>query len=247
MTAAVIPARGGSIRIPRKNLKDFCGLPLVAWAIIQAQASHLIDRVFVSTDDDEIEEVSREYGAEIIRRPDWADADTASGGRPICHAAKVTLDMDVVVAMFATMPCRYPDDIDRTIRQFNELEDVDYLCPFAYHREHYLYNLRTPGYISRVWTTRRPQYYDHAAGMSVATREWQLTNNTNQSSTESDEEFWDRCFGTDMGAQAFIEFKPFQTADCDTLDEWEFSQVVMEHYILKGRGRAVYDDYGRTE
>ena len=54
----------------------------MAWSIIQAKASHSLDWVYLSTDDDEIAEVGEAYGAEIIRRPDWPDADTASGGRP---------------------------------------------------------------------------------------------------------------------------------------------------------------------
>jgi len=68
MTIAVIIARGGSKRLPRKNLRPFCGHPLVSWAIVQAKSSRLIEEVYVSTDDDEIEEVSLKYGAKVIRR-----------------------------------------------------------------------------------------------------------------------------------------------------------------------------------
>ena len=68
---AIIPARGGSKRIPRKNLIDICGLPLVAWSIIQARTAKQIGRVWVTTDDDEIAEVAIHFGASVIRRPEW--------------------------------------------------------------------------------------------------------------------------------------------------------------------------------
>lgn len=64
-TAAVITARGGSKRIPRKNIKDFCGKPIIAYSIEAAIAAGVFDTVMVSTDDDEIAEVARQYGAEI--------------------------------------------------------------------------------------------------------------------------------------------------------------------------------------
>jgi pseudaminic acid cytidylyltransferase len=65
MRLAIIPARGGSKRIPRKNIKPFCGKPMVAWSIEAALQSGCFDRVVVSTDDAEIAEVARQWGAEV--------------------------------------------------------------------------------------------------------------------------------------------------------------------------------------
>ena len=65
MNIAVIPARGGSKRIPRKNLKSFCGKPMLNYAIEAAISSELFDRVIVSTDDNEITALARESGAEV--------------------------------------------------------------------------------------------------------------------------------------------------------------------------------------
>ena len=75
MRLAVIPARGGSKRIPRKNIKDFCGLPMIAWSIQTAIRSGCFDRILVSTDDSEIASIAREYGAEtpFIRPAELAD------------------------------------------------------------------------------------------------------------------------------------------------------------------------------
>lgn len=65
MRLAVIPARGGSKRIPRKNIKMFCGHPMISWSIRAALASDCFDRIVVSTDDDEIADVAKQYGADV--------------------------------------------------------------------------------------------------------------------------------------------------------------------------------------
>jgi len=80
MRLAVIPARGGSKRIPRKNIKPFCGKPMIAWSIEAAIASKCFDRIIVSTDDDEIAEIAKAYGAEVpfIRPPVLSDDYTGT-------------------------------------------------------------------------------------------------------------------------------------------------------------------------
>jgi pseudaminic acid cytidylyltransferase len=80
MKLAVIPARGGSKRIPRKNNKLFCGKPMIAWSIEAAQASDCFDRIIVSTDDAEIADVARAFGAEVpfMRPPELSDDHTGT-------------------------------------------------------------------------------------------------------------------------------------------------------------------------
>jgi len=65
MKVCIIPARGGSKRIPRKNIRNFCGKPVIAWSINKAIESRLFDKVIVSTDDQDIADISKEYGAEV--------------------------------------------------------------------------------------------------------------------------------------------------------------------------------------
>lgn len=72
---AIIPARGGSKRIPRKNIKDFCGMPIIAYSIKAALESCIFDEVMVSTDDQEIAEIAKQYGAIV---PFMRSADTAN-------------------------------------------------------------------------------------------------------------------------------------------------------------------------
>lgn len=121
---AIIPARGGSKGIPRKNIRDIGGKPLIAWSIEQAMAAESIDRVLVSTDDDEIADVALQYGAEVpFRRPVALANDTAATEPTLIHALE-WLDKaenyrpDNVVLLQATSPVRYTGAIDRAMRQF---------------------------------------------------------------------------------------------------------------------------------
>ena len=109
MKIAVIPARGGSKRIPRKNIKDFCGKPMIAWSIEAAKTSGLFDRIIVSTDDEEIAEVAKQWGAEVpFMRPDELSNDYAGTTEVVAHATQWALDqgidVDAVCCIYATAP-----------------------------------------------------------------------------------------------------------------------------------------------
>lgn len=86
---AVIPARGGSKRIPRKNVVDFCGRPLISWAIEAALTSNLFSEVIVSTDDDEITAISKAHGASVpFVRPSELSGDSVATAPVIVHALR---------------------------------------------------------------------------------------------------------------------------------------------------------------
>jgi pseudaminic acid cytidylyltransferase len=106
MKIAVIPARGGSKRIPRKNIKDFCGRPMIAWAISTAKESGLFDHVIVSTDDKEIAVLAREWGAEtpFVRPLNLAD-DLTPTVPVVAHAVTSCLDLGWIVEYVC---CIYP-------------------------------------------------------------------------------------------------------------------------------------------
>lgn len=87
MRLAIIPARGGSKRIPRKNIKSFCGKPMIAWSIEAARLSGCFDSIIVSTDDDEIAQVARDQGAEVpFKRPESLSDDHTGTIPVIAHA-----------------------------------------------------------------------------------------------------------------------------------------------------------------
>lgn len=112
----VIPARGGSKGIKRKNVRDLAGKPLIAWTIEAALLSKYIDRVIVSTDDSEIAQVSAAYGAEVpFTRPSVLASDTASSVALLEHAIKECPGYGFVVLLQPTSPLRKTSDIDACI------------------------------------------------------------------------------------------------------------------------------------
>jgi len=116
----LIPARGGSKGLPRKNIKLLAGKPLIAWTIKQAKMSQYIDRIVVSTDDEEIAEVSKKYGAEVpFKRPSKLATDKAGFIDFVLHAMD-TIEKndklyDILVFLQPTSPLRLSEDIDRAI------------------------------------------------------------------------------------------------------------------------------------
>ena len=116
MRVAVIPARGGSKRIPRKNIREFAGKPMIAHSIGCALASGLFDRVVVSTDDDEISRTAREFGAEVpFRRPAPLSNDHAGTIEVIAHAIRWLEDAGdkpaAVCCIYATAPFVRGEDV----------------------------------------------------------------------------------------------------------------------------------------
>jgi len=121
---AVIPARGGSKRIPKKNIVDFMGKPLIAWTIEAAKESGLFDKIIVSTDSEEIAKISQEWGAEVPYLRD----DKADDHSPVSDATIRTLQQmeaagdkyDIVVQLFAVCPLRNAQDIRDAVQNFHE-------------------------------------------------------------------------------------------------------------------------------
>ena len=120
-TLASIPARGGSKGIPRKNLKDLAGKPLLVWTIEQALATPGLD-VYVSTEDAEIAAVSRKAGAGVIERPDALAQDTTATEPVVEHAIDVLIEQgrrpDQVMLLQATSPLRLPTTMGRALEEF---------------------------------------------------------------------------------------------------------------------------------
>lgn len=118
MIVAIIPARGGSKRIPRKNVKEFRGKPMIAWSIEAAKASGCFDRIIVSTDDEEIAETARMWGASVpFVRPSELSGDY-TGTLPVIRHAVEWLDendtsVDYACCLYATAPFTSVDDLQK--------------------------------------------------------------------------------------------------------------------------------------
>ncbi len=122
---AVILARGGSKGIPKKNIMDFAGKPLLAWSILQALDSSIIDTVYVSSDSDEILEVAVQYGAVAVKRPDELASDTSTSEVALLHVldkirSERNADPKRAVFLQPTSPLREPADITGAVQTFDE-------------------------------------------------------------------------------------------------------------------------------
>jgi len=130
---AIIPARGGSKRIPQKNIKDFYGKPLIAYSIEVARSSKLFDRVIVSTDDEEIATIAKEYGADVPFLRPKALADDFTGTEDvITHALGYLKEKgevyDYVCTIYATAPLLQAKYL---IEGFEKLKDSDAINAFS--------------------------------------------------------------------------------------------------------------------
>ena len=123
---AIIPARGGSKGLPRKNIKPLLGKPLIAWTIEQALNSKYIDKVIVSTEDEEIAEISKKYGAEVpfLRPKELAKDDTPTID-VIEHLIKtLNQKFDLILLLEPTSPIRKKTDLDNLISKFVDNYDI---------------------------------------------------------------------------------------------------------------------------
>lgn len=115
---AIIPARGGSKGVPRKNIIPFCGKPLISWNIEAALGSKLIDEVIVSTDDAEIAEIAASAGATIVMRPDAISTDIASSEDALLHTLGTIEELpEITVFLQCTSPLTSSTDIDSCIEE----------------------------------------------------------------------------------------------------------------------------------
>lgn len=112
---AIIPARGGSKRLPKKNLLDLAGKPLVTWSIEAGLKSKYIDKVIVTSDYDEILDMSKKYGADTIKRPYELANDTATTFDAIKHTINKLPKYDYIVLLQPTSPLRNSKNIDEAI------------------------------------------------------------------------------------------------------------------------------------
>jgi CMP-N-acetylneuraminic acid synthetase len=122
---AIIPARGGSQGLPRKNVLPLAGKPLVAWSIEAARAAREVHRVVVSTDDDEIARVSERFGAEVVRRPPAISGNEASSESALLHAlehlqATEGYRPELTIFLQCTSPLTAGADIDGTVHALRE-------------------------------------------------------------------------------------------------------------------------------
>lgn len=224
MKIAIIPARGGSKRIPRKNIKDFHGKPIIGYSIEAALISGCFDEVCVSTDDNEIAEVALRYGATIpfIRPADLAD-DYASTQDVMSHALNWYKQNNRVIThvccIYATAPFITPEALQNGLEALNSA-DLDY----AFSATSYSFPIQRAIKVTAQGTVEmfQPEH--------LSTRSQDLE----EAYHDAGQFYW----GT---APAFINRKPFFSSrakaillprkyvqDIDTHEDWELAEVLFK-------------------
>ena len=179
---AIIPARGSSKRIPRKNIKILARKPLIYYTIKAALGSKYLDRVIVSTEDKEIAQISQKYGAEIIKRPKELATDESKTVDVVFHTLDVLIRKKnyiprLVVFLQPTSPLNTSRDIDKAINIFfqEECESVASVCEI--HLSPYwcfaLENKYLKPLLGRKYLSRRsqdlPRTYVHNGAIFIST------------------------------------------------------------------------------
>lgn len=226
MRVAIIPARGGSKRIPRKNIKPFCGKPMIAYSIEAAKASGVFDRIVVSTDDEEIMEVARQYGAETpFVRPEELSGDFTATVPVIAHAIKeLSKESPVTEAccIYATAPFVQPEAIKEGYELLQQ-----HKASFAFSVTSFSFpifraiKLNDEGRVEMFW----PEHY--------LTRSQDLP----EAYHDAGQFYW----GT---PEAWLEEKPFfaphsvpvmlprhMVQDIDTPEDWERAELMYKAYV----------------
>lgn len=183
---AIISARGGSKGIPGKNIKPLCGKPLLAWTIEAALQAQSIDRVVVSTEDEEIASVAKQFGAEVpFMRPLALAQDDTPGIEPVLHAIEQLPGYDWVLLLQPTSPLRSVEDIEAII-QFCREEGSPAAVSITEVSKHpfWMYQLDDqnhlqPLILSRPEITRRqdlPSVYALNGAIYLARTDWLIRN-----------------------------------------------------------------------
>ncbi len=225
MNIAVIPARGGSKRIPRKNIKMFNGKPMIAYAIEAAKTSGLFEHIVVSTDDEEIAKISQEYGAEVpFMRPNVL-ADDYSGTAPvIAHAidflqSSRVWDIEYVCCIYACVP----------FIQIEDLEDAfDLLC-----RNNASYSFPVSEFPSAVQRAMR-RLVDGRMQPMYPECEQMRTQDLEPAYFDAGQFYWGKSkewlFNKSIHSNGVGLPIPYsRVIDIDTHDDWKRAEMLMQH------------------
>ncbi|MCH8533398.1 MAG: pseudaminic acid cytidylyltransferase [Balneolaceae bacterium] len=229
MNIAIIPARGGSKRIPKKNIKDFCGKPIIAWSIEAALDSNCFDRIIVSTDDMEIAEIATRYGAEVpfIRKPELSDDYT--GTQPVIADAidqlktQMKSKLDLVCCIYATAPLICKDDIALGYKYVQQ-RNID----FAFTITEFPYPIQRA---LKITAKNKVAMFQPEHGKS-------RSQDLEQAWHDAGQFYWGRVDAWLAGKPMFgptsmpIKLPRYRVQDIDTLDDWvraELMYKAMQH------------------
>ncbi|HWK42604.1 MAG TPA: pseudaminic acid cytidylyltransferase [Croceibacterium sp.] len=224
MKAAIIPARGGSKRIPRKNIKIFGGRPMIAWSLRAAQESGCFDRIIVSTDDEEIAEIAQNHGAEtpFIRPAELSD-DHCGTVPVIAHAANWLADhgtpADEVCCIYATAPFIDAEDLRRglTTLQKTGAEYTFSVTSYAFPIQRAI----------RITAEQRVEMFQPAHAQS-------RSQDLEEAWHDAGQFYWGRATAWMNGIPLFtkesapVPLPRFRVQDIDTPEDWQRAELMLE-------------------
>lgn len=218
---AILPARGGSKRIPRKNIRDFKGKPAIGWPIEVAQTSGLFDRVVVSTDDQEIATCARSFGAETPFLRDAALSDDYTGTTDVIRDAVQRLNLapdTPVCCIYATALFVRASDLREGANLLEEgatwsMTVAEYPTPIgrAYHRQGDRLVPRHPDQMPMRSQDLEPDYFDVGQFYWAKAETW----------LDPDAVVWDGTAG--------VEIPFLRAVDIDTEADWQRAEFLMSH------------------
>jgi CMP-N-acetylneuraminic acid synthetase len=152
-TVALIPARGGSKRLSRKNILDVAGVPMLARPIIAARATGLFEHIYVSTEDDEIARVAKQYGAEVIERPVQIAEDRSTVVQVCLHALEVHPEISLLCCIYATAVLLESATISESHKLLNCRPKADFVMGVSEYEHPPVQALKADdnGYLSYMW------------------------------------------------------------------------------------------------
>jgi N-acylneuraminate cytidylyltransferase len=221
-------ARGGSKGIPRKNIVDFCGKPLLAWSVEQCLAAKGLDSVWVSSDSPDILAVARAHGARTIQRPDELSGDMASAESGWLHALEAIERqwgaIDAGLALQVTSPLREPGDLERGMALFSTGQyDSLFSCSLA--EDLLFWERGAKGVLESInydWRNRKrrqdhsPQYIENGSFYLFTPEVLRRFNNR---------------FGERIG---MVEMEFWKTFEIDSPETLRICAALMREFLLKG-------------
>jgi CMP-N,N'-diacetyllegionaminic acid synthase len=225
---AIILARGGSKAIPKKNVIDFCGKPLMAWTIEQCFQAHSINNVWVSSDDDFILDTANKLGANLIKRPNDISDDYATSESGWLHAIeyveKQSLILDAVFAPQVTSPLRKPDDIDNAVNLFFK-QKLHSLFSASIVDDLYYWEINDGGKLNSINYNYKDRKRRQEFKMQI------IENGSFYIFTPELIRKKNNRLGGEIG---FYKMKPWQIFEIDDFENLEICSALMNKFVIKG-------------
>jgi pseudaminic acid cytidylyltransferase len=229
MNIAVIPARGGSKRIPRKNVKKFHGLPVISYAIKAAKKSQIFDEVIVSTDDEEIADIASSFGATIpwMRPMDLSDdySTTISVMRDAVKRLEVSfVDLENVCCIYPATPFLSPKDL---LHSFNVLESGNWSYVFSGVRA----RISPLRYLSLGMSG---EVVNHMPELGIL-----RTQDLKDFYMDAGQFYWGKKSSWSSGLPIFadhstiIELPHERGIDIDTMEDWNYAEYLFKASIIE--------------